>query len=158
MAKNIFKDNPLIKEVHFKPGEKIIKENFTDTKLFILRKGKVEVTKEGIRLTTIEDKGTYIGEISSILGIPRNATVTAVSDVSLYLVEKVSDFLKQNPEAALDLGRVLAGRIVDMNERFVEIKKNFDEITQTLIKDVEEDTGQLNSIQASLKEIEKSLL
>lgn len=156
MAKNIFKDDPRIKKIDFKPGQTIIKENFTDTKLYILRKGKVEIIKQGIHITFIEERGTFIGEISSIVGSPRNATVKAASDVSMNVIENLSDFLKDNPEVALNLAKVLGGRIMDMNAKFVALKKNIDELEKIVMQEVEKETQEIADVQSSLQEIEKT--
>ncbi|MDA3778813.1 MAG: cation:proton antiporter [Bacteroidales bacterium] len=63
-------------------GEKIIKENAHIDSLYVISRGTVKISKNN-KIIDILGKGNVIGEISFLSDIPRTATVTAESPVSV---------------------------------------------------------------------------
>ena len=92
-----------LEEYTFKSGDIIIREGEVEEeenrRMYIIRKGEVEVLKEdwamNQRLVNILKEGDYFGEMSLIDNEARSATVRALSEVTVYSSLSHSD-LEQN--------------------------------------------------------------
>lgn len=67
-------------EVSFAAGERVISEGAEPGKLFFLKSGKAEVSKNGMRIALLKTPGCVVGEISLLLGSPATASVVALED------------------------------------------------------------------------------
>jgi len=78
----------------FKAGDVIMRKNDTKADLFyILKEGKVKCTEVGAGQSNYEDvtfstSGDHFGERALITGEPRAATITAVTDVMCFTIDK----------------------------------------------------------------------
>jgi MFS family permease len=82
-------------------GAVIIQQDDVGDRFYILVSGEVDVTMDG-RHVDAHGPGGYFGEVALIRAVPRTATVTALSDVTLYALER-EDFLEAvtgQPESA----------------------------------------------------------
>jgi CRP/FNR family transcriptional regulator, cyclic AMP receptor protein len=73
-------------DVHYEPGEVILKELETGQNLVIITSGTAKVIRGGKTLATVRS-GDVIGEMAIIDGEPRSATVTAnsvVEGIAIY--------------------------------------------------------------------------
>jgi putative ABC transport system ATP-binding protein len=80
-----------LKQESFKPGEKIIRQGEIGDKFYIIEAGEVEVsgTKDGKAFAGAKLKeGDFFGEVALLTGAPRNATVTARTDVQVLTLAK----------------------------------------------------------------------
>ncbi|MCS6885354.1 MAG: mechanosensitive ion channel family protein [Acidobacteriota bacterium] len=99
----------------FAPGEVLTKQGTEGHWLYIITEGEVSVS---ITVGDVEKEinrlqpGQFFGEMSLMTGQPRSATVTAVSEVICYRLDKgaFQQIVKQRPEIAEDLAEVLALR------------------------------------------------
>jgi serine/threonine protein kinase len=91
---------------------------------YLLLKGKLEVLKAGRQITIIEKPGTFIGEMSTLLNVPRTATIRALEPTTLLEIKENQfvEFLRVAPE----LGYHLAVRLASHLEK-----------TTTQLKDVQ---------------------
>ncbi len=76
--------------------------------------------------------GTIFGEISSLLDMQNVATVTTVDASKFYVIDKFLEYLKNNPELAVNISQTLAYRLIFMNEHFVEIKNQIGQVQENL--------------------------
>ena len=88
-----------IKKEKFFAGQKIIEEGTEANKMYIIIKGIVRVTKNGITLRDLE-KDSFFGEIGLLTARKmRTASITAINNVSCFVIFK-KEFLSfaQEPE------------------------------------------------------------
>ena len=105
----------------FAAGETVIREGVVDNHLYILQAGTAEVRKAGTAVALIEEKGTFIGEISAILGRPRTCTVVAKSECDiLRLAQSIDEMIEKDPHVTKRLLEEMARRIAHVTDDLVE--------------------------------------
>ena len=104
-------------------GEAIFREGDTGDTCYLVRSGRVRVTRrhsDGRTLTLAEmGKGQMFGELAMFDGETRSATVEAVEDTSALalLAGDVRRLLLSHPEIAVKMLSGVAGRLRAANER-----------------------------------------
>ena len=83
MAGNLLQQSVLAGDVVIRAGER-------GDSFYIVGAGVLEITGEDLR--SIADEGDYFGEIALLRDVPRTATVTALADSHLYVLQR-DDFL-----------------------------------------------------------------
>ncbi|RJP23063.1 MAG: cyclic nucleotide-binding domain-containing protein [Candidatus Abyssobacteria bacterium SURF_5] len=121
-------------QVNYLPQEIVFSEGENTSEMYILLSGKVEILKDDKRIAVVEEEGSYLGELSTLLGIPRSATVKTMSSCQFLVVgsEKVTDFLASSPALGLKLARMLAERLVRMNMDHVRLERKIDLMMERL--------------------------
>ena len=130
-------------EKDFESGQTILNEGEKSGLIYILIEGKVEILKRDQKITSVNEPGSILGEISALLDIPHMATVKTVVPCRFYKVENQSDFLKNNTEICYPLAVMLARRLHSVTNYLTDIKEQFkdkndhfgimDEILDTLV-------------------------
>ncbi|HLJ91234.1 MAG TPA: FAD-dependent oxidoreductase [Candidatus Angelobacter sp.] len=77
---------------HFAPGEVVFEEGDVGDRLYVIRKGQVEVLQNGSQVSVL-GTGEYFGEMALLSSRPRTATVRALQATDLLAVNK-GDFDK----------------------------------------------------------------
>lgn len=103
------------KVLHFSAGERVIEESTPGDSFFLLEKGEVAVSKAiggATRPLARLGPGEFFGEMALLTGERRTATVTAATDVTLYVLDKAGfqEVLARNPAIAIDISHLLAER------------------------------------------------
>lgn len=106
----------------FEPGENVLKVGTTTGQLFILRKGTVEIVRDGTQIATVSEPGAVFGELAVILGKPHTADVRAVERSEFHVADAAS-LLAENAPALLYVTATLARRLDAANEAIVAIKR-----------------------------------
>ena len=82
----------VLKEKDFKTGTTVFKEGEDGQSLYIIKRGEVKACKatpEGDLLTlTLHKDGDIFGEMSFLDGRPRSATIVAIAETKVYVLEK----------------------------------------------------------------------
>ena len=107
----------------FAAGEILIHEGLTLGKLFVLAEGQVEVIRRDMQVTHVDEPGSVFGEMSVLLDQPYSATVKALSDVKAHVIDDAFGFLKEHPEAALELATLLARRLYYTTAYLVDLQQ-----------------------------------
>lgn len=109
---------------HYVIGEELIKEGTSGSSAYFLISGSCDVRRkrgsQQRRVATL-GPGEFFGELSIIDPSPRTATVTAVEDVSVFVLSGY-DFntaLKGNKSMALYLVKTLAKRLRVQEDEFL---------------------------------------
>jgi CRP/FNR family transcriptional regulator, cyclic AMP receptor protein len=102
---------------HYAKGARIVTELESGTDVFVIAEGHAEISVDAQRgerqvLGTLSE-GDAFGEMSSLTGELRSATVTATSDVAaLVITDADFDRLRETrPEVAVKLARLIASRL-----------------------------------------------
>jgi MFS family permease len=97
------------------PGTDIIVEGDLGDRFYIVREGEVEITAGGRHVADAGRSG-YFGEIALLRDVPRTATCTARTDVSLFALER-EDFLGAvtgNPGSSQAAETVITSRLTGL--------------------------------------------
>jgi MFS family permease len=103
-----------LKKVEAHKGNTIIREGDVGDSFYVIDKGHVRVRPKG-RTQSILAAGDYFGEIALIRQVPRSATVTAMDDVTLYLLDGASFLAAVTRDERSDLAtrEVASARLAD---------------------------------------------
>ncbi len=104
--------------LHFEPGETLMLAGDPGDRFILIDTGTVEVEQAGVTLRAI-GAGGYVGEIALLRGIPRTATVRAITDVSAFGLDSRSFIaaVTGDRDAAMSADRVVDARLANTDER-----------------------------------------
>jgi len=104
----------LFQHRNYAVGEKIIKEHGQVDGLYVIARGTVKITINK-KLIDILGKGSVIGEISVLTNVPRTATVTAESPVTVLRLTSVSmqQVIQDNKTLEDKLWEIAAPRLAE---------------------------------------------
>ncbi len=109
----------------FEDGEVIFREGEDTRQMYIVQKGAVVISKSGpegkVELATLQ-RGDFLGEMSLLESLPRNANAHAKGKTRLYVIRPGGFLLKirRDPTFAFELMQALSGRIRRTNEKLVK--------------------------------------
>jgi len=105
----------------FVQGEAITRQGAEAHWLYLISKGNAEVRvsldgSTGSERVAELHEGDFFGEMGLMTGEPRTATVTALTDVECYRLDKeaFNETLQRRPEIAEDISHILAKRRVEL--------------------------------------------
>ncbi|MBF0531040.1 MAG: Flp pilus assembly complex ATPase component TadA, partial [Deltaproteobacteria bacterium] len=121
-------------EMVFENGDTIIREGNSDTTFYKLIQGCLEVIKGNDKIAEISQPNTYFGEMSSLLGGRRTATIRSVgrSIVKVFPGDKLMETLEGYPDIAKQVIFTLVSRLEDTNKRYVEVINARTDLERTL--------------------------
>jgi len=103
-------------------SELIVQGRNAGGSLLVLKEGEVEVIRDGKFVSTIKQPGAIFGEMSVLLERPHSATVRAVTDVQLYVIDDALRVLEAHPAWLLQIARLLAQRVNTTTAQLVALK------------------------------------
>ena len=97
-------------------GEKIFVQDDEGSSMYVVRSGRVSIMTYGTVLESVGANGMF-GEMALIDGSPRSATAVAAEPTEVAPIDKTAfaHLVKQDPEFALRVMRMLAARLRQMN-------------------------------------------
>jgi CRP-like cAMP-binding protein len=113
-------------------GDVLIEENSVAGALYFLAEGTLEVCKDDVQLAEVTEVGAVFGEMSVLLRTVHTARVFASTDGAVRVAEDPELFLRENPEVALYVARILARRLNSLNRYLVDIKHQFSDMDDHL--------------------------
>ncbi|MEM6803376.1 MAG: cyclic nucleotide-binding domain-containing protein [Bacteroidota bacterium] len=135
-------------------GDVIVWQGQPSTTLFIVVNGIVavkQVSADRDRLLAYLMPGTTFGEVGILENAPRSATVDALSEVDVLVIQRKDflDIMHTHPSVAIELARILGKYLVDSNRRH---SKAFTESKLILVLHPEEKSNGSTSFSALLAE------
>ncbi|MCP4153153.1 MAG: cyclic nucleotide-binding domain-containing protein [bacterium] len=134
--------------VSYRPKEKIITEKEFDRKIFLMIRGKAQISKEVLAnnrrqdkiIKTVEGNGLFIGEISAITGKPRTASVIAIEPTVCVVVDiaalmnSSSELLERvKSKFYPKLFELICYRLEETSDCFVMVKQKIEVLEQKLL-------------------------
>ena len=101
-------------EIDLPAGKKLITEGERGREFFVIVSGEVEVRRNGRKIDTM-GPGSFAGEMALLSKAPRNATVTATTEVDVLVItdRAFTTLLEKNTEIWLKVTRALAERLAN---------------------------------------------
>lgn len=106
-------------------GVVLIEEGSQPGRMLVLAAGEVVVEHDGVAFARIDTPGAVFGEMSAVLAVPATATVRAVGDVRVHVVDDPLAFLSNQPGAALAVLRTTAMRLDGLTRYLVDVKQQY---------------------------------
>lgn len=107
----------------YEDGDVIIREGNTDNDFFMLVKGALMVVKDGKKIGEIAQPGVYFGEMSSVSGEVRSATIVSKgrSTVRRFPGDKLFEVVEKYPEVTKHLYKSIVSRLQQSNKIIVKL-------------------------------------
>ncbi len=155
----LLKISKLGKKRSFARDSVVLMEHETGHALFVIVNGKVKVSRESDDgrevILTYLNPNDFFGEMALIDGLARSATVTAIEDTELFIIERADflDLLYDHPEVSISLLQELTKRLraADMKIKSLSLKDAEGKVA-TVILQIADEVGK---IRQGVVEIEK---
>jgi CRP-like cAMP-binding protein len=114
--------------VTYHPGQVLFRRGDIGDAAYVIIQGNADVTvmtdTGEIPVAHLHD-GDFLGEIAILCDTPRTATITASSELKTLRIRKESFFelLRQFPELAIEMTRILAERLTRTTAELVEAQR-----------------------------------
>ncbi|NWF49847.1 MAG: Crp/Fnr family transcriptional regulator [Ignavibacteriaceae bacterium] len=137
----------------------ILSEQESGSALFVIERGKVKISRisadgKEVILSLLSDSD-FFGEMAILDGMPRSATVTAVEDTVLFIIQRQNflDLLKTHPEISISLLQELTRRLraADVKIKALSLKDAEGKVATVILQLADE----IGKIKNGIVEIEK---
>lgn len=106
-------------------GDTLIEEGIRTDRLYVLESGGFEVLRNGVRVVLVTEPGSFLGEISAVLGSAPTASVVAARDSTVRVIEGASKVARSRPELTYAIAQLLAQRLSAVTAYLVDIKRQY---------------------------------
>jgi CRP-like cAMP-binding protein len=107
------------------PHEVLLVDGSSVGALYVLLEGALRIEKSGVLIAAVSEPGSWIGEMSLLLGAPATADVVASEPSVLAVIENAHAMLHEDARLPLALARTLAGRLRVMTTYLADIKRQY---------------------------------
>lgn len=101
-------------------GENLMSQGGTRLQMAVLKKGKVEVLRDGRRMAVVDEIGSIFGEMAVILRTEHSASVHALETSEFYIIDDPYAFLWERAEFNFELLTILAKRLDNMDQQLAQ--------------------------------------
>lgn len=127
------------KKIIYKANDTIFSEMDQPQGVYLVESGQVKISKSVSHAKKDMVLATYgpsefFGEVSLIIGRPRYAKAVALTDCTLWVLDKKNfkDALAESPEFSFSIMQGLANKLSKMNEKQKEMLSDLGEFTERL--------------------------
>ena len=106
-------------------GEMILHEGGRTGRLYILMDGRVEVVRGDVVVASINEPGAIFGEMSMLLEQDHTAAVRAASDATVYEIDDAARFMREQPDVALLIAKLLARRLYVATTYLADLRRQY---------------------------------
>ena len=99
------------REQHFGAGDVILREGHQSSAVYVLLTGRVAVEKEHLGDSVVVDElrpGAVFGEVSFLDGSPPSASIVALEEVDVFVLDDLDALLASDPALASGFFRSMA--------------------------------------------------
>ncbi len=112
----------------YQPGQDIVREGDTGDCMYVIQQGEADVIRRLDGTETVVDQmgaGDIFGEIAIVEETVRTSTVRAVTEVHAITVDRETFLrrVKEDPTIALNVLRVMAGRVRRLDSEIARLKQ-----------------------------------
>lgn len=113
LLRHIVKSTPELRLARFEEGDQLCVAGEASYHAFLLLCGRIRVHRGGVELAVLESPGEIVGETAALSGVTRTASMEAETGTTcaVFNAGELLDFLRTNPECALQLVANLAERL-----------------------------------------------
>jgi len=117
----------LTESFEFPPDHVIFFEADESKDVYLLVSGEVEALKAGIRMALLNTPGTFFGEMSALLGLPRSTTIRTRTATRVVRIDHdtFGNFLRTFPSLNYQLAVMLAERLQKTTDRYYALRHRF---------------------------------
>lgn len=112
-------------EMRVAQGDHLIEEAVRMDRLYVLKSGAFEVVRNGVRIVLIDEPGAFLGEISAVLGSAPTASVVAIRDSTVHVLDDASASVQGRPDLIYVIAQLLARRLSAVTAYLVDIKRQY---------------------------------
>ena len=112
-------------EMRVAEGDRLIEEAVRMDRLYVLKSGAFEVVRNGVRIVLIDEPGAFLGEISAVLGSAPTASVVAIRDSTVHVLDDASASVQRRPDLIYVIAQLLARRLSAVTAYLVDIKRQY---------------------------------
>lgn len=105
---------------HYGPGALLLREGGSDGRLYVLAAGAVAVVRAGVQVAVVDKAGALFGEMSVLRGVPHSASVRAITDCTVHVVDNARTWMQERPDVAMFVANLLAERLATTTALLVE--------------------------------------
>src|SRR5256885_3980111 len=106
-------------------GDILLHEGGRTGHLFILIDGRVEVVRGDVVVASIAEPGAIFGEMSMLLEQDHTAAVRAASEATVYEIDDAARFMREQPEVALLIAKLLARRLYVATTYLADLRRQY---------------------------------
>jgi len=119
----------------YQKGDTLFREGDESQDLYVLVSGHLEILKGDKKIAEITEQGALFGELSSLLGAKRTATVQAENEVRVLRIPKneVSTFLKDFPAVAEKITQIIARRLEESSQAVYGLRQICDKLPDAVM-------------------------
>lgn len=110
-----------IKELEI--GDVLITQGSMGTDLYVLETGQLAVERDGVKIATIDQSDSLIGEMGLLLHKPHSATVRAETNTKVRVVADAMRVLERHPDITLRLAGLLSQRLDETSGLVSELSR-----------------------------------
>ena len=104
-------------------GEVLITQGSMGTDLYVLESGQLAVERDGVKIATIDQADSLIGEMGLLLHKPHSATVRAETNSKVRVVADAMRVLERHPDITLRLALLLCQRLDETSGLVSELSR-----------------------------------
>ena len=127
----------------FAPGDSLMTEGSTSGVIHVLEAGTVGIEVGGILVKRVSEPGSFLGEISALLGTTHSARVYAITECRTRTMPAAA--ATGNPDLLLGMARLLAARLNAMTGYLSDLRHQYSD-SETQLGLMSEVLSELSSV------------
>ena len=112
--------------INILPGETIITQGEEADGFYILHSGQVEVLKDGVLLSVLQQPGALFGEMGGMVNKPRTCSVRAKGPTKVIhvITTNMKEFILKNPDTVTEIFKTLSGRLDRTTKKLAQLARS----------------------------------